>query len=179
MTDELQNKAQTDLPAGQSCSTKGGTCPSCGGVKLLLLMLAGLVIVYLLSSRPTLSPASPSAVKWVDYDHALAAAAEKNQPVLLAFKASWCGPCRQMDNEVFAKDAAAKALAGWVPVHVDIDQQRKLANQYEIRGVPTFVALSSDGKEIARTSGGMSLAEFAQFLASAQAKVPAPTASAS
>lgn len=179
MADQSNNPARCDSSEGQSCGTKGAACPSCGGVKLLLLMAAGLVVAYFVSNRPTLAPAAPSAVKWVNYDQALAKAAENNQPVLLAFKATWCGPCRQMDNQVFAKDAAAKALTGWVPVHVDIDQERKVASQYRISGVPTFVALSPDGKELARTSGSMSLQDFAQFLASAEAQSPAaPTVSA-
>ena len=100
-------------------------------------------------------------------------AAQKNEPVLLAFKATWCGPCKQMDAEVFAQPAAARMLANWILVHLDYDKDRELARQYGIRGVPTFIVLSPSGKEVDRTDGGLSLQEFAAFLASAQAKLPA------
>jgi thiol:disulfide interchange protein len=146
--------------------------------KFLLILLAGLALAYIFTSRPSLPPAAPSAVNWVtDYDQGLATAASKQEPVLLAFKATWCGPCRTLENEVFAKPAAGKALSGWVPIHVDIDKERALASKYEISGVPTLVALSPDGKEIARTGGAMSLAEFGQFLAAAEARLNPPAAS--
>jgi thiol:disulfide interchange protein len=170
MSEQSSETGQPDNTRGEACSTSG--CPSCFGGKFLLVMLLGLAIAYLLTSRPSLPPAAPSAVNWAqDYDQALAAAAQKNQPVLLAFKASWCGPCRMMENEVFAKPVAAKALSDWIPVHVDIDEQRQLARQYEISGVPTLVALSPEGKEIARAGGVLSLEEFGQFLASAEAQL--------
>lgn len=171
MNEHTEDSRSPEPARGESCSTTSG-CPSCGGSKFLLLLAAGLVAVYFFSNRPNLGPAAPSAVKWApNYEAGLAAAKENNQPVLLAFKASWCGPCRAMDNEVFAKEAAAKALSGWVAVHVDIDEHGKLAGRYDISGVPTFVALSPSGVEIARTSGGMSLSQFGEFVASAEARL--------
>lgn len=176
MSDQTNDNQASDPTRGESCSPSSG-CPSCGGGKFMLLIFAGLVVAYLLANRP--GPAAPSAVKWVpNHDQALAMAAESNKPVLLAFKASWCGPCRTMDSEVFAKDAAAKALTGWVPVHVDVDEEKQVARKYDISGVPTFIALSPEGKEIARTTGGLSLSQFAQFLASAESQVSSPTARA-
>lgn len=165
------NDESCDPGNGQSCSTGSG-CPSCGGGKFLLLILAGLAVAYFVANRSDSGPAAPSAVKWApDYEQALAAASEKNQPILLAFKATWCKPCRDMDNKVFARQEAADALSGWVPVHVDIDEQRKLAAKHDISGVPTLVALSPDGKEIDRESGGLSLQDFAGFLARAEARL--------
>jgi len=176
MSDHEKNE-YCDPSAGDSCRTSGSGCPACGGGKLLLLILGGLAVAYFVASRPASAPAAPSAVPWAkNYDQAVAKAAETNQPLLLAFKATWCGPCRAMDNEVFAKPAAAKALSDWVPVHIDVDENARLATKYGVSGVPTFVALSPGGKEIARAEGAMSLQQFAAFLAQAQSRLPAPTA---
>jgi thioredoxin-like negative regulator of GroEL len=175
----MSDNPQRDPAAGEACGTSGSGCRPCGSGKFLLLLLAGLAVVYILANRPT-GPAAPSAVDWItDHDQALALASEQNQPVLLAFKATWCGPCRTMDNEVFAKQAAADALSGWVPVSVDVDEQQRVAARYDVSGIPAFVALSPSGQEIGRAAGVMSLAEFAQFIASAEARTRAlatPTA---
>ena len=143
-----------------------------------MLLIALLVFggIYLYSNRT--GAVAPSAVTWVtDYEAGMARAAQAGKPVLLAFKASWCGPCKEMDNDVFSKPETAKALAGWVPVRVDVDEQAGIAQQYNVNGVPTFVALTPQGQLIATRSGGMNMQEFAEFLASAQAKTgPVPTA---
>lgn len=169
MNEHTPESRTPEPPRGESCSTTSG-CPSCGGGKFLLLIAAGLAVAYFVANRP--GPAAPSAVQWAPgYEQGMAAAKENNQPVLLAFKASWCGPCRTLENEVFAKDAAAKALSGWVAIHLDVDEQGKLADRYEISGVPTLVALTPAGAEIGRTSGGMSLSQFGEFIASAEARL--------
>jgi len=176
VSEHPRESSQYDATDG-SCSPASSRGPSRGAGKFLLLIAAGLVIIWFLVNGRTSAPADASMVAWVhDYDQALATAREKNQPVLLAFKASWCGPCRIMDMEVFSKDAAAKALSDWVPVSIDVDKQRELARRYRISGVPTFIALSPDGKELAQAVGGMSLQEFAQFLASAEQQLSSPTA---
>ena len=65
---------------------------------------------------------------------------------LLYFTATWCAPCRQLGpimNEV----------SNEVPVQkVDVDQNKALATQYEIRSVPT-VLLVENNQEKARLVG--------------------------
>lgn len=167
-----ENQSEQRPEDGAACSTTGGGCPACGGGKALLVGLLALAGVYVVTQLMSNSaPAGPSAVNWVeDYDAAMATAAETDQPVLLAFKASWCGPCKWMDAEVFTQEAAAKALSGWVPVHVDVDEQGAVAGKYGVSGVPTFVALSPEGKELNRTAGALDLQQFAAFLAMAESK---------
>lgn len=172
----MNDGARIDDEAGRtqaSCSTQVGTCPACGrGRFVLLLGLLAVAGIYLYTSRPHGPPPS-SAVNWVeDYDSGLAAAKSTHQPVLLAFKASWCGGCKWMDAEVFSNQAAAKALTGWVPVHVDVDEQRRIAAQYGIRAIPTLVALSPEGKELQRAQGPLDLQQFAEFLARSDAQTP-------
>jgi thiol-disulfide isomerase/thioredoxin len=67
--------------------------------------------------------------------------------VLLDFRADWCGPCRQMDPVV------GSILAEGYPVRrVNVDQERDLANRYNVQGIPCFVMVVN-GREVDRAVG--------------------------
>lgn len=68
----------------------------------------------------------------------------------LEFTAAWCGPCRQMEPVL---TALAKEYQGRVRiVQVDVDHEQVLAQQYNVRSMPTLVLLR-DGREVGRTVG--------------------------
>jgi len=99
-----------------------------------------------------------------DFEAAQAKAAEKGKPMLLDFTGSdWCGWCIKLKKEVFSKktfkDYAESEL---VLVEVDFPRGKKqsdalkaqneaLAEKYGIRGFPTIVLLSPEGKLIGKT----------------------------
>lgn len=165
---------------------RGGGCPACGPRGWILwALLGGIAIVYVFANRGAApggggsAAAGPSAVAWAaSFDAAMAKAAETGRPVFLAFEASWCGPCKMMDANVFSQQAAAKVLTGWVPVHIDVDENGKLAREYGVSGVPSFVALSPQGKVLARTEGYLPMEEFAAFIAQAEARQQAASRAA-
>lgn len=75
-----------------------------------------------------------------------------NEPVLVDFYATWCGPCKAMTPII---KELAKDLSGKVKVlKVDIDKNGKVADKYGIRSVPTLI-LFRKGKILWRKSGGM------------------------
>lgn len=64
---------------------------------------------------------------------------------VLAFEASWCGPCQRN------KPALAALAQRYSITHIDIDSRRDLASQYGITAVPTYVVMKL-GKEIGRSN---------------------------
>ena len=69
---------------------------------------------------------------------------------LIDFTAKWCGPCKQMEPVLAT---LATEYAGRVRVvAVDVDDEQLLAQQFDVRSMPTFV-LVRDGREIGRTVG--------------------------
>src|SRR5262245_215189 len=77
---------------------------------------------------------------------------QSDKPVLIDFHAQWCGPCKMMTP---ALDALDKKLGDKVTiVKVDIDQAKKTAQQYGVRGVPTF-AIVKGGQIVSQKVGAM------------------------
>ena len=53
---------------------------------------------------------------------------------ILFFNASWCGPCKQMKPHI-----DELISEGYHIQDIDIDRNPELAEQYNVRGVPTLV----------------------------------------
>lgn len=77
-----------------------------------------------------------------------------DQATLVDFHATWCGPCKAMSPilEQLKKELGDKIRI----LKIDVDKNQAIANQLNVRGVPTFVLYKS-GQIIWKQSGGMSL----------------------
>ena len=108
---------------------------------------------------------------------ATTAAERDGAPVLLVFHATWCGPCHQLDAEVF-KDEAFSQHAG--PLHfvrVDVDQHPAIAQQFGVASIPDLIVLSPDRQTLARMQGYGGKQAMLQWIAEAKGKQPAGVAS--
>ncbi|WP_276259551.1 thioredoxin [Haloglomus litoreum] len=79
--------------------------------------------------------------------------------VLVDFYADWCGPCKML--EPIVADLAAETDA--TVAKVDVDQQRQLAAQYQVQGVPTMY-LFADGEPVERVVGVRQKPELASLI---------------
>ena len=82
-------------------------------------------------------------------------------PVLVDFFATWCGPCKMMSPIV---EELEEELKGKVKVFkVDVDEQRDLAEEYNIMSIPTFVVFK-EGQVVATVLGMQDKEELLDLL---------------
>ena len=99
-----------------------------------------------------------------DLDAALAKSKETGQPVMIDFFATWCPPCKMLDAQTYSDSRVIEASKKWIMVRIDVDQNKALAERYEISSIPTIVVLQPDGKEIDRTAGFIPAAPMLSML---------------
>src|SRR5690606_15384690 len=84
-----------------------------------------------------------------------------NQPVLVDFYATWCGPCQTM--QPILQDAARQMEEKVKIIKVDVDKNPAAANSYQVKGVPTLI-LFRNGKILWRQSGVVSTSQLLQVI---------------
>lgn len=75
---------------------------------------------------------------------------QSERPVLIDFFATWCQPCKVQSSVLNSvkEQVGEKARI----VKIDIDQFPSIANQYNVRGVPTL-AVFKNGEMLWKESG--------------------------
>ena len=110
-------------------------------------------------------------VQWsFDLDQATQVAASENKLVLLHFTATWCAPCKELDRFVFVNPTTIRALSTLViPVKIDVDAQKFVADKYQITSVPTDVIITPAGHVVSRQASPRSTDGYLQMLSHAKA----------
>lgn len=82
-------------------------------------------------------------------------------PVLVDFKADWCGPCKMMTP--ILKEVKQQLKNDVKIVKIDVDHNQQLAAKYQVRGVPTLI-LFKNGKQVWRQSGVLQASDIISII---------------
>jgi thioredoxin:protein disulfide reductase len=116
------------------------------GVGLVCLVLATFLVTTWAMQGP--------GVTWKPYSaETLKEAQSLKKPVIIDFYATWCAPCRELEEVTFHDASVVKqAESDFVMVKVDVTKggnplHERLLQEYRVKGVPTIVFLDRNGTE--------------------------------
>lgn len=95
-----------------------------------------------------------SQIQWVDnLDEAKALSLAKNKLIVLDFTASWCGPCRTMDSNLWSSPEMITLANNLIFVKIDIDINPSIARRYGINSIPCVIITTIAGEPLWRELG--------------------------
>lgn len=132
-----------------------------------MLMLKSILSVAFLSLPITVI----SQTKNINFEHGTFAeiktkAKKENKLIFVDAFTTWCGPCKQMSNNVFTNDTVADYFnKNFVNAKIDMEKDEgiDLAKQYEVKCYPNLLFIDGDGNVIHRVAGSMTAHEFIVF----------------
>jgi thioredoxin-related protein len=98
----------------------------------------------------------------------VAKAKKENKIVFIDAYASWCGPCKMMERNVFTQKSVGDYYnSNFVNARFDMEkgEGREIASKYRVRSYPTYLFLNGDGELVSQNYGYM---EGSLFLSMAQ-----------
>lgn len=116
-------------------------------------------------------------------DQLIAQAKAEHKYLFVDCYATWCGPCKQMDQEVYTKKEVGDVFSKqFIAVKVQMDETPKddqstkewyyaayqLGKNYAINAYPTFLFFGPDGKPVHKATGFRNAADFIQLVDDAQ-----------
>ncbi|MBK8451551.1 MAG: thioredoxin family protein [Saprospiraceae bacterium] len=122
-------------------------------IKCLLLCISLFIQAISVNANSCLSEKSLNAAKQK--------AVLENKIIILEFTAKWCMPCRHMEKTVFENSAVKKFLEQHAVLYkVDIDEQKKLKEEYKIEVLPTTILMRASGKILSRKEESFNAESF-------------------
>ncbi|SHK42733.1 thioredoxin family protein [Epilithonimonas mollis] len=111
---------------------------------------------------------SQQSIKFEDSNFAavLAKAKAEKKLVFMDAYASWCGPCKLMEKNVFTdKNVADFYNKNFINTRVDMEkgEGRDLAMKYGVRSYPTFLFLNGEGEVVGKELGYIQSKEFLEL----------------
>lgn len=104
----------------------------------------------------------------VPFKDLIAKAKKENKLIFIDAYASWCGPCKMMERNVFTKKSVGDYFnTNFVNARFDMEkgEGREIAAKFGVRSYPTYLFLNGDGELVSQNFGYM---EESLFLSMAQ-----------
>jgi thiol:disulfide interchange protein len=123
--------------------------------------LSLLTAIILAGCSQKTAPSAGDEIHWIaDIDSALVLAAKTDTILMIDFMATWCPPCRAMEDSTFNQPAVIEKTRHFLTVRIDVDQQGNVANEYNGNaakyggvGIPNILFLDKNRNRLAHLIG--------------------------
>jgi thioredoxin-like negative regulator of GroEL len=96
-------------------------------------------------------------------------AVRDKKPMMLVFGAEWCGYCKKLESTTLANPQMVKYInSTFVPVHIDVDKDPRVAKILEVESLPCTIILSAEADLLGRIEGFETPSSLYQKLAAAR-----------
>jgi thioredoxin-like negative regulator of GroEL len=117
---------------------------------ILIGVLASVGTISTRAAEPT-----KAAIQWqAGLDEAHRLSLEQKKPMLLVFGAPWCHYCKKLEQTTLTNPDLVRYVNGnFVAVHIDVDEQQRVAKILEVESLPCTIVLSPDADLLGRFEG--------------------------
>ncbi|MCE7697480.1 MAG: thioredoxin family protein [Methanobacterium paludis] len=131
-----------------------------------IILVVVMMVLMVLNQSNTASNQTHVDITWhTDLNSSLQEAKNTNKPVFIDFYENGCTYCKQLDEQTLSDSGVKEKLSqGYVMVKINTDQNPDLASQYKIYELPTLVILNSNGQEIKRQEGYLTVDQLLNWL---------------
>lgn len=118
-------------------------------VSLMIVALLAIVGVSTSESVP-----ADNQINWHSYEEGMQKARRLGMDMVFYFHADWCTYCVRMQKETFGHASVIDFMnTRVIAVKVDVDENKKIARSFGVRGLPATVLLTRNGERVGPMPG--------------------------
>jgi thioredoxin-related protein len=158
---------------------------SCKIQILFLFLTLSLLVVEARAGKSNKHTAS-GGIQWVSgltWAQIKNQAHDENKFIFMDCFATWCGPCKNMDKQVYPNDTIGSLMnSNFICVRLQMDSTKKdngeirkwyatvktIEKEYNVTAMPTFLFFAPDGKIVHKEVGSRNVKQFISLIASAR-----------
>jgi len=93
----------------------------------------------------------------------------EGKPILVVFGAEWCGFCKKLERQTLNTPEMSRYInENFIPVHLDLDKEKKIGSILEVEALPCTVVLSPDADLLGKINGYQTPGPYQKNLAAAR-----------
>lgn len=133
---------------------------------LVLALVAATATSFAVRPNAQADEQEMSRLTWrKSYKQAADEARRRRRPILVKITASWCGPCRQMQQLTFTDERLKRRLRrDFILLELDADEHPDLIAGFHVEAYPTTLVVSSELKIVKRMTGYQSAGDLVSAL---------------
>lgn len=145
--------------------------------KAMMWAAVAVVVVFFVGGCPPKEKNPAQGITWLyDIEQGIALARDQGKPLMVDFMATWCPPCKAMEDSTFSNPEVIRKAAEFIPVRIDVDKQGQVANKYNANarkyngvGIPNVLFMTAEEQVLVHPIGYRSPQAFLAVMDSALA----------